>query len=81
MSYINIHDGTTHTLSPPSLLALAQTFEMVFAQYIRHSEIQEPRAGQHSLQGRHPRTTQTVSGQAFRLSFDWEGNRARLGAG
>jgi hypothetical protein len=38
MSYINIHDGTTHTLSPPSLLALAQTFEMVFAQYIRHSE-------------------------------------------
>jgi hypothetical protein len=38
MPYINIHDGTTHTLSPLSLLVLAQTFEMVFAQYIRHPE-------------------------------------------
>jgi len=38
MPYINIHDGTTHTLNPPSLLALAQTFEMVFAQYVRHPE-------------------------------------------
>jgi len=38
MSYINIHDGTTHTLNPPSALALVQTFEMVFAQYIRHPE-------------------------------------------
>ena len=38
MPYINIHDGTTHTLNPPSLLALAQTFEMVFSQYIRHPE-------------------------------------------
>jgi hypothetical protein len=38
MPYINIHDGATHTLNPLSLLALAQTFEMVFAQYIRHPE-------------------------------------------
>ena len=38
MPYINIHDGTTHTLIPPSLLATAQTFEMVFSQYIRHPE-------------------------------------------
>ncbi len=38
MPYINIHDGTTHTLNPPSLLVLAQTFEMVFSQYVRHPE-------------------------------------------
>lgn len=38
MPYINVHDGTTHTLNPPSLLVLAQTFEMVFAQYHRHPE-------------------------------------------
>ena len=38
MPYINIHDGSTHTLSPPTLLALPQTFEMVFSQYHRHPE-------------------------------------------
>ena len=38
MPYINIHDGTTHTLSPPTLLALPQTFEVVFSQYHRHPE-------------------------------------------
>ena len=38
MPHINIHDGTTHTLNPPSLLVLAQTFEMVFSQYVRHPE-------------------------------------------
>jgi len=38
MVYVNIHDGTAHTLNPPSTLLLVQTFEMVFAQYIRHPE-------------------------------------------
>jgi hypothetical protein len=38
MPYINIHDGTTHTLNPPTVLALPQTFEMVFSQYVRHPE-------------------------------------------
>jgi hypothetical protein len=38
MPYINIHDGTTHTITPPTMLALPQTFEMVFAQYHRHPE-------------------------------------------
>jgi hypothetical protein len=38
MAYINIHDGSTHTLTPPTMLALVQTFEMVFAQYHRHPE-------------------------------------------
>jgi hypothetical protein len=38
MRYINIHDGTTHTLSPSTLLAVGQTFEMVFAQYWQHPE-------------------------------------------
>ncbi len=38
MSYINIHDGAIHTLDPPSLLALPQTFEMIFSQYTQHPE-------------------------------------------
>jgi hypothetical protein len=38
MTYTNIHDGTTHTLNPPTVLALAQTFEMIFSQYHRHPE-------------------------------------------
>jgi len=38
MPYINIHDGTTHTLNPPTLLAVSQTFGMIFSQYARHPE-------------------------------------------
>src|SRR5882672_9917274 len=38
MPFVNIHDGTTHTLNPPTLLALPQTFEMVLSQYVRHPE-------------------------------------------
>jgi hypothetical protein len=38
MPYINIHDGTTHTLNPSTLLVLPQMFEMVFSQYVRHPE-------------------------------------------
>jgi hypothetical protein len=38
MVFINIHDGSTHTLTPPTMLALPQTFEMVFGQYHRHPE-------------------------------------------
>jgi hypothetical protein len=38
MPWSNIHDGTTHTLHPPTLAMLVQTFDMVFAQYIRHPE-------------------------------------------
>lgn len=38
MAYINIHDGSTHTLTPLTMLALPQTFEMVFGQYHRHPE-------------------------------------------
>jgi len=38
MPYINIHDGTMHTLQPPTLSVLPQTFNMVFAQYVRHPE-------------------------------------------
>ena|SRR5215475_821149 len=30
---------------------LPQTFDMVFAQYVRHPEIQEPRARRHTLYG------------------------------
>jgi hypothetical protein len=38
MAYINVHDGRTHTLMPCTMLALPQTFEMVFGQYHRHPE-------------------------------------------
>ena len=38
MPYVNIHDGSAHTLHPPTLPVLVQTFEMVFAQYVRHPE-------------------------------------------
>lgn len=38
MQYVNVYDGSTHTLAPPTLPVLAQTFDMVFAQYVRHRE-------------------------------------------
>ena len=38
MPYINIHDGKTHTLKPPTIPTIAQTFETVFSQYVRHPE-------------------------------------------
>jgi len=34
MPYINIHDGNTHTLKPPTIPVIAQTFETVFSQYV-----------------------------------------------
>jgi hypothetical protein len=38
MPYINIYDGTTHTLDPPTLLAMPQTFGTIFSQYVKHPE-------------------------------------------
>lgn len=38
MSFVNIHDGSTHKLNDGTLLVLPQTFEMVFAQYKHHPE-------------------------------------------
>jgi hypothetical protein len=38
MPYINIHDGTTHTLDPPTLMAMPQTFGTIFSQYVKHPE-------------------------------------------
>jgi hypothetical protein len=38
MTYVNIHDGSAHTLKPPTLAVLAQNFGMAFAQYVRHPE-------------------------------------------
>jgi hypothetical protein len=61
MSYINIHDGTTHTLNLLPPLTLAQTFEMVFFQFHRHPEHKslapdgKPcKADSHGLLGRYP---------------------------
>jgi hypothetical protein len=38
MRYVNIHDGTEHSLDRPGALLLVQTFEMVFSQYHLHPE-------------------------------------------
>jgi hypothetical protein len=38
MRYINIHDGNTHALKPPTIPVMVQTFETVFRQYVRHPE-------------------------------------------
>jgi hypothetical protein len=38
MSFINILDGATHTLNPPTLVAVVQTFAMIFSQYVQHPE-------------------------------------------
>ena len=38
MPYINVHDGTAHTMQPPTLPVLPQTFEMVLSQYVQHPE-------------------------------------------
>jgi hypothetical protein len=63
MPYINIHDGTTHTLNPPTLMALIQTFETVFSQYVKHPEYKslaldgKPcKADSHGLLRRYPVT-------------------------
>src|SRR5207302_2745262 len=38
MPYINIPAGTTHTLEPPTLMAMPQTFGTIFSQYVKHPE-------------------------------------------
>ena len=38
MQYVNIYDGKVHTLNPPTLLGVAHTFDLMFAQYWRHPE-------------------------------------------
>jgi hypothetical protein len=38
MSFINIHNGSTHRLNDGTLLVVPQTFEMVFTEYTRHPE-------------------------------------------
>jgi hypothetical protein len=38
MPYVSIQDGSIHTLQPPTLLALPQTFGMVLSQYVKHPE-------------------------------------------
>jgi hypothetical protein len=69
MPYIDIHTGTVHTLNPPSLLVLAQMFEMVFSQYVRHPEYKSLapdgtpcKADSHGLLKRYP-----VTASAFHL--------------
>jgi hypothetical protein len=63
MPYINIFDGTMHTLHPPTLPILPQTFGMVFAQYVRHPEYKSLapggnpcKADSHGLLKRYPVT-------------------------
>jgi hypothetical protein len=63
MPYINIHDGTTHTLDPPTLMAMPQTFGTIFSQYVKHPEYKSLapdgrpcEADTHGLLGRYPVT-------------------------
>ncbi len=63
MPYINIHDGKTHTLKPPTIPVIAQTFETVFSQYVRHPEYKSIapdgtpcKADSHGLLRRYPVT-------------------------
>jgi hypothetical protein len=63
MRYINIHDGSTHTLNPPTLLAMPQTFGTIFSQYVKHPEYKSfapdcnpCKADSHGLLGRYPVT-------------------------
>lgn len=69
MAYINIHDGNTHTLKPPTIPVIAQTFETVFSQYVRHPEYKSVapdgtacQANSHGLLRRYP-----VTASEFRL--------------
>jgi hypothetical protein len=64
MPYISVHDGTTHTMQPPTLPVLPQTFEMVLSQYVQHPEYkslapdgQPCKADTHGLLKRYPVTT------------------------
>jgi hypothetical protein len=63
MPYINIHDGSTHTMQPPTLPVLPQTFEMVLSQYVQHPEYKSLapdgnpcKANSHGLLRRYPVT-------------------------
>jgi hypothetical protein len=63
MPYINIHDGKTHTLKPPTIPVIVQTFETVFSQYVRHPEYKSVspegspcKADSHGLLRRYPVT-------------------------
>jgi hypothetical protein len=39
MPYVNIYDGRVYMLSPPTLLAVPHTFDLMFAQYWKHLEL------------------------------------------
>jgi hypothetical protein len=63
MPYINIHDGNTHTLKPPTVPVIVQTFETVFSQYVLHPEYKSIapdgspcKADSRGLLGRYPVT-------------------------
>ena len=80
MAYANVHDGSMHTLDySPTLLVLPQTFDIVFAQYVRHPESKSPAPDGASCKGdtcgllaRYP-----VTASGFRLIGK---ETARLGA-
>ncbi len=79
MLFINIHDGTTHTLNPPSLLEMPQTFEMVFSQHVRHPEYKSLapdgtlcRADTQGLLGRYPATATGFQFIGKETEHGWE---------
>lgn len=79
MLFINIHDGTTHTLNPPSLLAIPQTFEMVFSQHVRHPEYKSLapddtlcKADTQGLLGRYPVTATSFQFIGKETEHGWD---------
>jgi hypothetical protein len=79
MQYINIHDGNTHTLKPPTIPVIAQTFETVFSQYVRHPEYKSLapdgtpcKADTHGLLGRYPVTATEFHLIGKETERDWE---------
>ena len=51
MPYINIRDGTIHSLNPPTLLAVPQTFGTIFSQYVKHPEYKSLAPDRNPCQG------------------------------
>ncbi len=79
MPYIDIHDGTTHTLNPPTLMALPQTFGSIFAHYVKHPEYKSLapdgnpcKADSHGLLKRYPVTADEFHLIGKETEHGWE---------
>jgi hypothetical protein len=79
MPYISVHDGTTHTMQPPTIPVMPQTFEMVLSQYVQHPEYkslapdgQPCKADSHGLLKRYPVTASELHLIGKETERGWE---------